>query len=263
MKRENVLGLIIAYYMSRFDLEAYRNLGFDSRTEGHRIAGKILGVKPNTIKNMRDEFDSIHDNGRVGWYQRELRPSRQIVVEAFQELDQASIHDLAVEILSKDTKGLPGALEDIVSDVMGEDEQNKSEDTAYIVRGPTGKKAEEYFIDYHRKTGLPLKGDLKDTRELGCGYDFEIQSVDAVGFVEVKGLKSEVGGMLFTSKEWEVARKERENYYVAFVRNLSDEPVLELIKDPYTNLEPQKRIRKTVQVRWQVSRHEIENYLSN
>jgi hypothetical protein len=66
MKEGNSLALIAAYYLSKFDSVAYEYLGFETKTKTHNEIGQILGVNPNTIKNMRDDFDSIHDNPRVG-----------------------------------------------------------------------------------------------------------------------------------------------------------------------------------------------------
>ena len=83
MKESHSLSLIAAYYLSKYDETAYKELGFRSSTMTHIEIGRALGVNPNTVKNMRDEFDPLHDNQRAGWYQRPLRPSRAKVVEAF------------------------------------------------------------------------------------------------------------------------------------------------------------------------------------
>ena len=82
MKPQNELALVVAYYLSRLDREAVASLGYKSFNEAAEDIGKILDVKPNTIKNMRDEFDYSMQNSRIGW-RRELRGSRLKVFHTF------------------------------------------------------------------------------------------------------------------------------------------------------------------------------------
>jgi 5-methylcytosine-specific restriction protein A len=102
MKQSNALALIVAYYLSKYDDLAYEQLGFKKgqKTAAHKELGRILGVNSNSVKNMRDEFDPIHDNPRAGWHQRPLRPSRAKVVEQFQEMTQEEIRDFVLELLT-------------------------------------------------------------------------------------------------------------------------------------------------------------------
>ena len=76
-------GLIVSYFLSRCNRQALDALGYKNFTEAFKGIGDLLNENPNNIKNMRDEFDPYFDNGRRGWYQRELRVSRQ---EIFDEL---------------------------------------------------------------------------------------------------------------------------------------------------------------------------------
>ena len=89
MEKNSQLALVIAYYLSKFDQKAYRELNYESMTATHLELGRILNVKASKIKNMRDEFDSIHDNPRVGWYQRDLRPSRMEIVDKYKNFLRA------------------------------------------------------------------------------------------------------------------------------------------------------------------------------
>ena len=101
MKESNYLSMIVAYYLSKFNEKAYEELGLGNRTESHKAIGNILGVNKNTVKNMRDEFDPLHDNPRSGWHQRPLRPSRQKIVELYQDLEESELRDLVIGILEK------------------------------------------------------------------------------------------------------------------------------------------------------------------
>lgn len=144
MKENHSLALIVAYYLSKFDSIAYKNLGFSTSSGAHKEIGRILGVKPNSIKNMRDEFDPLHDNPRVGWYQRPLRPSRSNVVESFQDLNEEELRDVVLEILMNPDFGLSDDFVDILQPISKRDDRRKGK-AVFIVRGPTGRKAEEIF----------------------------------------------------------------------------------------------------------------------
>jgi hypothetical protein len=257
VKESHSLALIVAYYLSKYDKIAYAQLGFSSITMTHENIGKRLGVKANTVKNMRDEFDPFHDNPRVGWRQRQLPPSRVKVFEAFQELSQEELRDVVLEILNNNKEFLSSEdFSDVVRRIKKQN--NKSErSSVFIVRGPTGRKAEENFIAYHKAKGLPEPGNLKDTRDHGCGYDFKIVSNNGNIHIEVKGLDGDSGGVTFTSKEWDRARTDGNRYYLVVVRNVSTVPTFQIIKNPYKHLSAKKSVFTAVQVRWNVPEPEL------
>ena len=99
MEYQNKLALIIAYYLSKYDEKAYMSMGDANKTQTHLRVGHILGVKASTIKNMRDEFDSIHDNTRSGWHQRPLRPSRSIIIENFSDYNEEDLFEVVNHIM--------------------------------------------------------------------------------------------------------------------------------------------------------------------
>lgn len=256
MKESHALALIVAYYLSRFDDIAYKQLGFSSITETHRTIGQILGVKPSSVKNMRDEFDPLHANLRVGWHRRPMLPSRARVVESFHGLSEEELRDVVLEVISNPDFSKSVDFRDVISSLVNIEGKGQQE-SVFVVRGPTGRKAEEYFIKYHRETGHPVTGELVDTRDDGCGYDFHITSNGQRFFVEVKGLDAEVGGVSFTSKEWDIACEAGDRYYLVLVRNLSSEPIVLVVQNPAKMLSPKKRVFTTVQVRWNVPSHSI------
>jgi hypothetical protein len=243
MKESNSLSLVVAYYLSKYNENAYKALGLGNRTESHQIIGKILGVNKNTVKNMRDEFDPLHDNPRSGWHQRELRPSRKKIIEQFQGLQEEELRDLVLEILENknvlDGNSSPNLIEAL-------DEPNAN--SVFIVRGITGRKAEEIFLEFHKANALPLQGEIIDKRDHGCGYDYEICGVTKA-YVEVKGLDGDSGGISFTSKEWDIAQKEGEKYFLVLIKNVSSTPSIEIIQNPAKMLTPKKYIFTTIQIR--------------
>ena len=70
-------SLTVAYYLSRFDKNALRELDYVRFNAAFEDLGKKLQQKPATLKNMRDEFDPYFDNGRKGWYQKPLAGTRK------------------------------------------------------------------------------------------------------------------------------------------------------------------------------------------
>lgn len=93
-------SLTIAYYLSRINTKAVKDLGYKTFQEAFNELSKILGQKPATIKNMRDQFDPYFDNGRVGWYQQKLSPSRKKIFEQFKHTDDEELTALVNKILN-------------------------------------------------------------------------------------------------------------------------------------------------------------------
>ncbi|MBS3970940.1 MAG: DUF3883 domain-containing protein [Clostridia bacterium] len=260
MEDNHKIALIIAYYLSKFDEDALKNLKYSSFTSAFKDIALKLKVKPNTIKNMRDEFDPLHGNKRVGWYQRDLRPSRQQVVEQFQDLDEQDLHEIVVEVLENVLFRETVECEELLKSITENGRTRTG--TSFILRGPTGKKAEEIFIEQFNHGNIQLAGMLSDMRDRGCGYDFEIHDNDSTYFIEVKGLAELSGGILFTNKEWQVAMQLKERYILAIVSNIVSEPEIVLLADPARRLNATKKIYRPVQINWTVSAREISRVLS-
>ncbi len=258
MKSNHTLALIVAYFLSKYDDSAYLALGFSSIVACHAKVGRMLGVKPNSVKNMRDEFDPLHDNRRVGWYQRPLRPSRATIVETFQNLSEVELRDIVIEILTDASNICTSDFADIIESIRTQGRKRKSK-PVFIVRGPTGRKAEKIFMEYYHSTGEPVRGRLLDMRDNGCGYDFEISNEQHSYQIEVKGLDGHTGGVSFTSKEWDMAEKFGNLYFLAIVRNVSTQPSVQIIQNPASVLSANKYIYPTVQVRWTLSDHELSS----
>lgn len=259
MKSNNQLALVVAYYLSRGDKKAYLNLGYKSFSQAIKAIGEILGVKVNTIKNMRDEFDPYHDNGRVGWL-RELRGSRLKVLRSFQEIDDETLLEIVKGILFDEE--FKKSEEYMEIEALFRDKKKPAEQAPiFILRGPTGRKAETLFMELFIKDKKPVEGELIDMRDHGCGYDFEIRNKTGPWFVEVKGLADGSGGILFTNKEWQTAIKSKEKYFLVLVRNLSHVAEFNFIQNPAQKLKTKKNIYTTVQLNWSVSKKNLESLL--
>ena len=246
MTPENQLALVVAYYLSRFDRRAYAALGYGNQNKTHEAIANAIGAKPATISNMRDEFDPTFDNPRQGWHKRGMHPTRKNLIELFQDVSEESLLVLVQGILKGKKDALPHR---IMAGIDAPDDRNNF----FAPRGPTGRKAEEYFLDNWENLGLPVSDSFIDTRDQGCGYDFLLSSPDMQVAVEVKGMADESSGISFTDKEWETAKKMRDAYYLLIVRNVHDSPEHQLISNPYSKLSAQQQLRTVVQVSWNVS----------
>lgn len=253
MEESHKLGLYVSYYLSRFNEVAYKNLAYGNMLETHNRIGEILSVPTNTVKNWRDEFDPLFGH-RVGWYQRPMSQSRIRVVEALKDLDEISIRAIVLGILKVDSLDNSFETEQLISIVSEKDPEYES--SKFILRGPTGRFAEEFFIKQFNSNKIPFTGKLIDCRDYGCGYDFKIEGLEVV-YIEVKGLSGGLGGVLFTNKEWQVANDERNHYYLCLIKNIESQPTLQLINNPAEKLNPQKNIHTVIQVSWSVSEKEL------
>ncbi|RRA89817.1 DUF3883 domain-containing protein [Paenimyroides viscosum] len=241
-------AIVVSYYLSRFNDDAVNNLGYKTWKDAFDDLSDKLQINKHTIKNWRDEFDPFHGH-RAGWHQRQPRKTISNIISQFEQLEEFDIRQIAVEIINGNKIDLP-EIDNSDNEVIT--------NPIFILRGPTGKKAEQFFIEYHRLNNLPVAGELIDSRDLGCGYDFEIKSKSYQHFIEVKGLASNIGGLLFTNKEWETAKRERSRYTVCIVSNINDSPEISFINDPFSKLNPRKNIIQTVQVQWSVSNNELQ-----
>lgn len=252
MKQANKLALVIAFYLSKFDDRAYEALGFGNQGETHEAIGRQLGVKPNTIKNMRDEFDPLHANKRVGWYQKRLGPSRQLIANAFDEFTELDLEIYVKAILQHSGEGI----EDFGVDELYRKEPKRSD------RALTGRSAEEFFIAYHQQFQTPSPGELVDMRHSGKGYDFEILAAGVNLYVEVKGLSDITGGLLLTAKEWEMANRLLERYFLAVVTSVHTQPTIFFIKNPARNLSATPSLIRSIQMQWSISAAQVAKFSS-
>jgi len=254
MEKNRKLGLYVSYYLSRFDEQAYQNLGFGNQMETHNKIGELLSVKPKTVQNWRDEFDPLFGH-RAGWYQRAMSPSRIRVAQALENLDEFQVRSIANDILSGKIKEDPDEEEQLLN--IASDETKGKSTQGFILRAPTGRAAEEFFIAHFSENNKPFEGKLIDCRDLGVGYDFRIEATNKKYFVEVKGLSEFTGGILFTNKEWTVAKSEGENYFVCLVSNVSNQPEIIFIQNPFEKLTAKKNIYTTIQISWSVTQNQL------
>lgn len=257
MKKNHSLALITAYYLSKYKHLPYNKLGFSSQTRAHEQISSHLKMNPNTLKNMRDELDSIHHNGRVGWYQREIRPSRQFIVDRFQTLSEIELRTIVIHLLKSGQNHLKPSLLMIVNKLNSLEHDRKSLKTGYINHGPLQEKAEDFFLNYHQKTGKPIPGKIIDLREIGLTHNFEIRSNGTTNYLNVRGVWEPSEQILFTGLEWHFAGNKADTYVLILVTQLNNDPEISWIINPVKNLKPTTSIRIRSYVRWAINKDQI------
>ena len=254
-KDNNYKALIVAYYLSRLDKQSYLNLGYKSFNEAFREIGLLLNVKASTIKNMRDEFDYFMPNDRAGWSRTNgLKGTRSQVFQMFSAINENNLLEVVKDILENEGCVDAYNFRVILNALEVTNKKRICTTRDSVPRALTGRKAEEYYKSLYDRSPLPTAGELVDTREQGCGYDFMIQKPDANRiYIEVKGLQTDSGGILFTNKEWRTAKVHKDSYYLAIVTNIYYNPKMRLIKNPASVLKPKRRIITTISTNWSVN----------
>ena len=257
----NILAVIVAFYLSKYNKDGLKNLGFDSFNDAFEKTADLLSVKKNYVKLTRDEFDRAYP-WRQGW--KRLMAKRIIrTIEILDDLEETDVRDIVHNILYNPSYRESADLKDIIS-LIKNTEEGKVEAGKFILRCPTGKAAEKFFCNFYANHKLPVEGKLFDCRDLGCGYDYKIVDVNSnETYIEVKGISDISGGILFTNKEWEVAVEQKGKYFLCIVRNLNEKPKLEFINNPSQHIKPTKNIRTTIQINWTVSDKELKSINNN
>ena len=103
MKPSDVRGMLMGYLASRFDERLLKDLGFETFVGFCRHVAEKLGVKENSVKNWRDEFDGLNsdpDRKRKGW-NRKPTPSRVYMKMQLDSWTYPQLSGLANSILGR------------------------------------------------------------------------------------------------------------------------------------------------------------------
>lgn len=93
----------------------------------------------------------------------------------------------------------------------------------------------------------------EDVTHTGCGYDFKLHRMDshASFAVEVKGLAAVSGNIILTAKEYDVAERLNNDYFIYVVKNFNEAPFPLTIRNPvHADLTFKRSMRKIVQISW-------------
>jgi hypothetical protein len=150
-------SILAGLYLSKFDLEGLRRLGFDGFVEAFNVIGSALGVRPASVKNYRDEFDPLFPNRRKGWHKRPIRGYCKAIFDAFSGLDLEKFTNLLERFIYREPD---------LELLMEEVEAQQGEDRSFAKRLVTGQAAEQYFKSVYRQITFFKDLELEDTTKM-------------------------------------------------------------------------------------------------
>jgi hypothetical protein len=265
IKPQNELAMIVALYLSKFGDESLTKIGFETYKQAFKEIGRSLNVNANSVKNWRDEFDPFYDNRRKGWYQRGMRPTQQKVVTLFDDLSEDALRKIVLDIISPRQRLMIGSdLGSALKEIKAIDDSKPGKRVVeYVPRGPTGRMAEEYFLSQFYAGLTPFSGVIKDRRDDGVGFDFEISDNSNSSLVEVKGMSKDLNGIVFTDKEWKIANKTQSNYYLGLVVHVSSLPKIGFMQNPAKNFTATYRAYTIISVNWGINTQQLSKIKLN
>lgn len=234
-------AILIGLFLSKFDRRVLGAFGFSGFKEAFNVFGYSVATSPNSIKNYRDEFDPYFPNGRNGWHKREIREYCRNIMQKTKDLSFEEFYAIICSIITEGNMDVGDIRE---SDIITKDNglvQN---------RLITGKAAEEYFVRHYNAIGVFQNYELKDTTNLGCGFDYKLTNGSSNFYIEVKGIKEKQGSILMTEKEHAMAGMLQDRYCLFVVSNFREAPTHQLFFNPLKckSLNFQRQERQVVQV---------------
>jgi hypothetical protein len=238
-KNYEVLNLI-GYGLSKFNHAFIQEFGVNSKSAFYEIMVKHnIAETTGTIKNRQDLFDPFFDNGRKGWWQKgETYIHRKLFIDGlFGNLNVTDFGAVVKLYLHKEINLLEFD-EKKISPII------KSK---FMQLQKTGKEAEVYFINNYKKIPDFRDAEIEDARDLGDGYDFQIQKSNSFMLAEIKGVRARSGAFRLTENEYSKAKEYKNDYGIVVVSNLEDVPKMTLIFNPIYKLELTEHIIKSKQ----------------
>jgi hypothetical protein len=237
-------SILAGLYLSKFDTEGLKFLGFDNFTEAFNVIGLALGVQPASVKNYRDEFDPLFPNERQGWHKREIRKYCKDIYDIFYTLNLENFSTLLKDIIYKDHDL------DVLMEEIAKSEGDKV--SSFAKRLITGQAAEQYFKDNFLGIDSFKGYNFEDTTKVGCGFDFKLVAEGKEKYlgVEVKGLNEIKGNIALTNKEHTVADFLKEQYFIFVVKNFKEKPFHQIYQNPIKNLNFNRSENKITQISW-------------
>lgn len=237
-------SILSGLYLSKFDTDGLKLLGFDNFTEAFNVIGLALGVKPMSIRNYRDEFDPLFSNPRKGWHKRDTRKYCKDIYNKFHHLDLLSFSALIKDIIYK-YHDLDVLMEEI-------DKSANDEQSTFAKRLITGQAAEQYFRENFLSVDLFDGYNIEDTTNAGCGFDFKLTSKERDHYfgIEVKGLNGIGGNIALTNKEYAIANFLKDKYFIFVVKNFKEKPFHDIYQNPIENLNFKQTKNRIIQINW-------------
>lgn len=228
MAAKNKKMMLAGLFLSKFNEAGYLALGYKSFSEAYRGLASVVGGPWRSVKQYRDEFDPVFDNGRKGWHKRKMHPSRKAFLAEYGGMDLDEFA-LLVQMQFASNEDIDLDINHVAYQAGVKSEVNNS----FAARMMTGKGAENFFEEHYAEYPRFSPCDVKRTTDMGCGFDFKLKppSEEFLG-VEVKGLKKRSGQIQLTEKEFIMARRLKKRFYLYVVTNFASEPKPQIIENP-------------------------------
>lgn len=142
MKATNKILSIIAFYLSEYDMDAVRALGFKTQSEALDTISSRIGAGNHYLKFRRDEFDALPDSAspRKGWRNRQPKKAVEEMAAHLHQFSFAELTDIVKSLIENDADTDVGPVispADLLADTIDEEELehliNYSDPTAKIV----------------------------------------------------------------------------------------------------------------------------------
>lgn len=215
-------AVLMGLFLSRFDNQALESFGFTGFRQAYNVLGLSIGIIPKSIQNYRDEFDPYFPNRRKGWRNRDLRDYCKEYMNATADLSFDEFYNIIKYFLDG------GIIEE--NDIVME--RRKASREFMANRLITGRAAEEYFMMNYKSIDMFRDFTLRDTTQMGCGFDFKLSYAPKNYYVEVKGINEKTGSILMTEKEYSVADDLRDLYCLFIVCNFRETPEHHMFFNP-------------------------------
>jgi hypothetical protein len=181
MKPSDVRGMLMGYLAARFDDRFLRDLGFSTFVGFSRHVAENLGVKENSVKNWRDEFDGLNpdpDRKRKGW-DRKPTPSRVYIKMQLDSWTYEQLSGLANSVLGRSADFTPQAVDELFAWAI-EGNDSDTDDVVKAIKGGVLSFSESEDINAI-EGGLKLVVHLKVERDPGIAKEAVRRYVRDVG----------------------------------------------------------------------------------
>lgn len=220
----------IGYGLAKFSYDFIKEFGVNSKTAFYEIWVKNnIAETTGTIKNRQDLFDPFFDNGRKGWWQKgDTYIHRKLFIDGLFGNLNVTDYAAVVKLYLLKENNFPEFDEKEISPII------KSK---FMQLQKTGKEAEIYFMNNYNKISEFIGAEIEDARDLGDGYDFQIQKNNLFMLAEIKGVRTTRGAFRLTENEYSKAKEYKNDYGIVVVSNLEDVPKMTAIFNPVYKLE--------------------------
>ena len=92
---------IIAYYLSKFDMDAVKALGYENYSRAFEGISSRFGKNNNYLKLRRDEFDVLTGSSRKGWHKRPPIPTVVLLHNDLKNYDFEELTRIVQALLSE------------------------------------------------------------------------------------------------------------------------------------------------------------------